>query len=115
VVDDLVCLRGRKGDLVDPDPHSVLRQVARLRTVGGDVPERLHGLDQAEVVLPASWAAHEVCGETRMRFRRVTASELLLDVTVENLESRGAAGVHGLREEHRLQVPFLTHSAPSVT
>lgn len=81
----------------------------------GDVPERLNSLDQAEVVLPASRTAHQVCGDTRMRFRRITTGELLLDVAVQDLEPGRTTGVDGFCEEHRVQVWFVAHSAPSVT
>ena len=37
---------------------------------GRDVAERLRGLDQAEVVLPARWTADEVRGQTGVRSRR---------------------------------------------
>ena len=102
VVDDVVRALGRRRRSRRSEPTSgPPGQAAELRGGRADVAERLHRLDEAEVVLTAGWTAHQVRGETWVRIeplrhrrappRRTGAGPRIRPRTRRRRSPRGAA------------------------
>jgi len=78
---------------------------------GLGVGEAAGGLEQTVVIGPAAGTASQVDGRAGIHARGVGARQLKLDVGVEDVLARRAAGVSLLRAQQLLEVKIIDHLA----